>query len=328
MLNDTQTQLNYRQKIKMIRPYQCQYGYAGGWSWIMSSLRCLHRDDGVLFDDFIENSFNWQRDESLKENIIPYKMPWIGFVHCPYNIPESFAEYRSPPQGIFENIEWEKSLPYCRGLFCLSDSHRNWLETRFHIPIVKLIHPTKRPGEPFSLEKFDANKEKKIVQVGVYLRRFFSIYQLPVKRLKKKFLKVNGNWVDELIEAEKKRLNVKVDADSTEVISYLPDYEYDKLLSKNIVFLHLYDSIANNTIVECIARNTPILVNPLESVREYLGESYPYYFETLEEAAWKAENIQLIYETYNYLQDLPIKDKLTSEYFCESFVQSDIYQKL
>ena len=38
------------------------------------------------------------------------------------------------------------------------------------------------------------------------------------------------------------------------------DEEYDKLLSENIIFVELYDSSANNLVIECIARNTPILI--------------------------------------------------------------------
>ena len=38
-------------------------------------------------------------------------------------------------------------------------------------------------------------------------------------------------------------------------------YRYDCLLSENVVTIELFDASANNVIVECIARNTPIVVN-------------------------------------------------------------------
>ena len=111
-------------------------------------------------------------------------------------------------------------------------------------------------------------------------------------------------------------------------ITYLPAPEYDRLLAENIVLIHLYDSSANNTIIECIVRNTPVLVNPLEAIKEYLGADYPFYFNTLEEAAQKAADYDLILKTHRFLVNHPIKEKLTGEYFLKSFVESGNYRKL
>lgn len=57
--------------------------------------------------------------------------------------------------------------------------------------------------------------------------------------------------------------------------------EYDELLTKNIVFIDLFDAASNNTIVECIIRNTPIIVNKVGGVSEYLGNNYPLYFDDI-----------------------------------------------
>ena len=61
---------------------------------------------------------------------------------------------------------------------------------------------------------------------------------------------------------------------------------------------------------------------------EYLGRDYPFYFNSLEEAARKAENMDLVHETHRYLVNHPLKYKLTGDYFRESFVHSAIYQSL
>ena len=67
-------------------------------------------------------------------------------------------------------------------------------------------------------------------------------------------------------------------------MTYLKSYdEYDDLLTKNIVFIELFDASANNTIVECIIRNTPIMVNKIPGVVDYLGENYPLYYHHLNE---------------------------------------------
>jgi hypothetical protein len=75
-------------------------------------------------------------------------------------------------------------------------------------------------------------------------------------------------------------------------------------------------------------RNTPVLVNPLPAVKEYLGESYPFYFTNRAQAARKAEDAGLIEETHRYLQAHPIKKKLTADYFLQSVAESEIYQRV
>jgi hypothetical protein len=119
-----------------------------------------------------------------------------------------------------------------------------------------------------------------------------------------------------------------VNLDSASLVPYLSNPDYDLLLSRNIAFMFLYDSSACNAIVECMVRHTPLLINPLEAVVEYLGEGYPFYFQTLPEAAAKLMNRDLIYRTHEYLQRLPRVRELTGESFLRSFVASRIYRSL
>ena len=58
-------------------------------------------------------------------------------------------------------------------------------------------------------------------------------------------------------------------------------YNYDLLLMQNIVFINLIDASAVNTILECIVRNTPIIVNKIDGIIDYLGEDYPLYYNEL-----------------------------------------------
>jgi glycosyltransferase involved in cell wall biosynthesis len=55
------------------------------------------------------------------------------------------------------------------------------------------------------------------------------------------------------------------------------------MLTHQISFCWLYDSGANNSILESIASGSPVVVNRLPAVEEYLGEDYPLYFENVKE---------------------------------------------
>ena len=104
-----------------------------------------------------------------------------------------------------------------------------------------------------------------------------------------------------------------------ELIEKLEDNDYDKLLSENLVFLKLFDASAVNTIIECIVRNTPVLVNKIPSVIEYLGEEYPFYYETNFEAGRKATDMNAIRDAYYYLKNMD-KSKFRIKYFLEELM--------
>ena len=93
--------------------------------------------------------------------------------------------------------------------------------------------------------------------------------------------------------------------------------EYDNFLDKNIVFIDLIDSAANNTVLECIVRNTPVLLNRTAGAVEYLGREYPLYFDSLDdvERLVSRENIE---RAHMYLKNLD-KSRFTLETYVKNF---------
>ena len=298
--------------------------HRSGWSYAMNALSPLHHEDGVIMADFIEKPFSWEMATLREKGVIPYVTPWAGIIHNPPKMPEWFGSSNTSNRHIFSRKVWKQSLPACRGLFTLSDYHKNYLQPLFDFPIVSLHHPTETPELKFTLEAFHANRAKKIVQVGWWLRKFESMHQLQTSVYKKAILHCGNPWFKHMKLTEK---SFKKDKKVIN-LPWLKNSAYDKLLSENIVFLHLYDSSANNAIIECIVRDTPVLVNPLEPVKEYLGEDYPFYFSSLEEAQVKAEDMRLVEETHQFLKNHPIKQKLTQEHFLKIFAESSIYCNL
>ncbi len=288
-------------------------------------LKPLHRADGIYLDTFIEKSFNWH-----PEGVKPHRQPWVGMIHNPPSVPHWFDHEQSNTM-IFARPEFKASIPHCRGMYVFSDYHKRELEKHFDFPINTLFHPTDIPEEKWSWEKFQHNSNKQIVQIGWWLRKLHSIYLLPTTRYTRVHLRKNDANIDKFMAQEvEHEFNGYFPPEKyagTKVVNYLSNRQYDRLLSENVVFIELYDSSANNTIVECLARHTPLLVNPIPAVVEYLGEDYPLYFNTIEEAAAKADNFDLIRAGYEYLRDNPLQEKLRREYFLESIRQSEIYRQ-
>jgi hypothetical protein len=303
------------------------YGmHRSGWAYVVTQLSRLQNSGAIYLDTFIERTFRWHPSAP---NAI--QRPWIGFIHVPPNVPGWFHGELANSE-IFSSEEWELSQPYCRGLFTLSDYHRLHLEKVIDLPVNSILHPTEFTDRLWSWEAFKSNKCKKLLQVGWWLRKLNAIFEAPPSSYKKILVRVTKEeYVSNLIEHEReihREAGIFNDSmlSTVEVLDYLENKDYDALLSENVVFLDLYDASANNTVIECIARCTPLLVNRLPAVMEYLGEDYPLYYSTYEEAVEKAENYERIRYAHQYLHSLPIRAKLTGDYFIESFINSEIYQ--
>jgi|GEM_PF-1092093 len=318
----------YPRKVNLGNQVGAYYGsHRSGWGFAFASLAGLHNPDGILIDAFIERTFHWH-----PEGIHPHLEPWIGFIHVPPVVPPWFAHEVSN-DSIFSLPEWQESFKFCKGLFTLSLYHKRILQSRLNVPVNNLLHPTEEPGLKWDWNGFLQNAEKKVVQVGFWLRKLYAIHMLEAFNYHKIFLRKKDSNIDHLLEEERRHgefrdmLTPGV-INSVTSIDFLSNEDYDRLLTENIVFLDLYDASANNSIIECIVRNTPVLVNPIEPVVEYLGADYPFYFNDLAEAAIKLQDMDLILKTHLYLQDHPIKKKLTTEFFITSVVESPIYKSL
>jgi hypothetical protein len=114
---------------------------------------------------------------------------------------------------------------------------------------------------------------------------------------------------------------------SVDFIDKLSNDNYDQLLTENIVFINLVDSSAVNTVIECIVRNTPIIVNDHPAVVELLGRNYPLYFknnyqnyfEMNQQVVNLLSNTNNIKKAYQYLTGLN-KSQFNVKNFTTQFV--------
>jgi hypothetical protein len=107
--------------------------------------------------------------------------------------------------------------------------------------------------------------------------------------------------------------------DSVEILLELDNTSYDTLLSKNIVFLQLQDCSAVNTVIECMVRNTVIIVNRHSAIEELLGVAYPGFYNSLVEASLILGNPKVIKACYKHMKNL-VKTDLQIETFMKRFV--------
>lgn len=307
------------------------FHHRSGWTFAVDYLSALNNRAGIYLDTFIERTF--------AASLVPtasHLAKWIGICHVPSTFPEWFSAWqKSQFYDIYSrNIAWQQSIQHCLGLFALSESHAQELRRSTGLPVCTLFHPTEVPTEQWTVEKYLANKSRKIIQIGWWLRKMHAIFQAPFPSFQKILLKIASQpWVDEYFMREedylKKAGQFREDMrESVLVCPYVSNREYDRLLSRNIAFLDLYGSSANNAIIECMARGTPILVNKLPAVMEYLGDNYPLYYSSYEEAAQKSRDIDLLEKANALLKSTDARRKINPITFFDQFCSSSIYQKL
>lgn len=371
--------------------YIDQIDYSGahrsGWQYVYDGIKHLHNDKSpLLLDMYIDRTFHWNHDLNKVIGLVPYKSPWIGFIHHTFD--ETFSSYNCA--ALLKNTSFLQSLQFCQGLIVLSNDLKEKLNNElnrigFNINIHKLFHPTEIPIQQniFTLEKFRQNQFKSVLHIGGWLRNTYAFYNYvipsPIRfkysffknekiTLQKKLIKgkynnnyypeesflanlndtlvqkrdvdnicisgklisnssgsseqIKNNWYRDFFE------DIKLKVNSVECLNeHLDDNMYDELLSQNLVCITLIDASAINTLIECIVRNTPIIINKIPPVVELLGPKYPLYLTSnprdttnlmkdLEKLLNKGSNIR---NAYLYIKKLD-KTKFTIESFVKSFV--------
>ena len=310
----------------------CFGNHRSGWSYVLEHLAPLHNDEGVFFDSFVERNFSWKREPKT------YTQDWVGVLHNPPFTPEWFFGFNSLDK-IITKPEFQKSLETCKGFFTLSTDLAEYVQEQTGILTHPLIHPTEIPNKIFNFKEFLKNEDKKIFLIGYWLRNMLSLFLLPLDAnspyRKMRLLPYSGDGpirtINHFLVKQKEIYGKDIPSaynDNTYDLKRVSNEAYDNLFTNNVMFLDLYASSANNGVIEAIARATPTLVNKLPATLEYFGKDYPLFFESLEEAAEKALDFDLIEKTHYYLLNSQVRRKLDGNYFRKSLEESKIYQGL
>jgi hypothetical protein len=346
--------------------------HRSGWQYTLDNLLAFHNENApLIFDNYIDRTFHWAHDVYKYTGIIPFPRQWCGFIHHTFD--EDYSPFNVP--NLFRNATFLKSLENCSALFTLSADLAVKVRVLLQqygfkdVPVYSFTHPTESSKLIFTMDRFMSNNEKKVVQIGAWLRDNYAIYKLcPHKNTSKNIqgripitkAVLRGKHMNNYFKPDNLKLLLEDDSgelcdytfttgklnktvankyvfgivravheewNSVTIIDTLDNDQYDKLLSENIVFLKLLDASAVNTIIECIVRCTPVLVNRHPAVEEMLGENYPFYYEDAIEAGLKVTDLDAIRKTHRYLVGLN-KKKFTMEYFLQHLESLVTFEKV
>lgn len=320
--------------------------HRSGWPYM---LKALHVFDGtvhtrsvnLVVDTYIDRTFHWAKDVLVASAVLPYIQPWIGFVHHTFDAYHSDCNVTT----LFSQDVFLHSLKTCKALVVFSEYLKSRLQrhlTYVHLPNIKvyaITPPAEFPKLTFSPCRFRSNTFRRVIQIGTWLRDLYAIYELPLDTawgnplcLKKSILigkdmchppllqsltaclnKDPSNYTKGIVQMLSRQLA------SVDVLPYVDPAGYDQLLSQNIVFLFLVDVSSVNTIIECIIRNTPFIVNRHAAIEELVGKDYPGFYTCLSHAAHLLGSITKLLHIHYHLKYRTSKSRYKVDRFLHAF---------
>ena len=285
--------------------------HRSGWPYAYAALRSLHSPSGILLDDFVEQNFCY-RDTPLT-----YDRPWIGIFHHPPN-PPAFSNQREWLWKAFETAVWKRSVKHLRLAIALSRHLADWLQRQLGVPVAVVKLPCQVQRRGWTPEAWMANHDKMLVGVGWYLRNTQVLQQTPalpgMAKLRLLPDKAHIHDWDHRVRRHWERNGQRKRLDEVSTVGYVSSSVYDKLLNENVVVTEVFDASANNAVLDCLVRNTPLIVNRHPAVVEYLGPDYPLYFDEPNEICSLTKNIE---EAHEHLRHCD-KRWLSGNVFAES----------
>ena len=268
--------------IRLCNPIDFGGHHHTGWPWVRTYLRALESDDGLPLDDAVDYSYR-----AGKRVVPPLRdQPWGAIFHQPADFPDWFPGHKTSPTVWMKRAEWLRSAPQLVLAVAMCNPLADWLEERLERPVLRLLHPVAPARESFDLQRFEARP--RAVQLGQHLRNLEAIHQLQPRR--------DVEYVDVRLEGpvpDKRRRAVadhwksvggRVRQPGVSVWPALDDAGYERLLAESVVFGEFLTVAAANVVVECMVRATPLVVNRLPALEDYLGREYPLFYDDIADA--------------------------------------------
>lgn len=231
-----------------------------GWPVVNNYFRQKSSDDGILFHDFVEVMFRYSTKKS------PIHDPWAGIFHSPATVDSSLL---CDKNSVLSTLPYSPNWTFPVKAITLCEEAAEFIKNNWNIECLSLKHPIER-----NFPRWKGSGCKQIVQIGSTLRDSRAIYELEVEKGWEKFhLQNKASW------STKRDELLNIPQGTIKTFQHVSNEIYDSILSTSVIISKYFGVGASNLIVECMIRGTPILINKLPPIVEYLGEDYPFYMD-------------------------------------------------
>jgi glycosyl transferase family 25 len=295
----------------------------------LDNLKNFDYIENVLFIPFLDIFFNdnygfanhnCNQEKKMGNETSQILDKWVGII---YN------------KDFLQNKDFVHSLKNCIGLFCMSEQIKECIIKKFN-PIFfveTILYPMSNEIlKNWNFDDYVNNTKKKIIQISKMSTDFYRIFKADIDKNIKKVKIYNHNIFDktssvinhnELIITNKEFNEVQKDI-------YINDLEYANIFNNNLIFLNIDNHYEINVILDCIKSNCPIIVNRKDFIEEYLGKSYPLYYDDYEDIKILITDNKLK-EANEYLRSLnknnfslnPFKNKIIKTFINNKIINSN-----
>jgi hypothetical protein len=335
-LDSTKPLTNKLIDLKFKKKYN-NYGiHYYGWKMVINQfvnmvIECYNNTNDILlfsnqifFDEWIEKLMIWGNKiekQKILDKINKKKYNIISFIHNPpylkyyennlTNLQKEvfITDELLLNQNLFNELDTSNINNRFIYLYTFSLFHKKYIYDNFpnyKNKIVSLYHPIDTNTEEDKLFDFNLFKfNKKIFHIGWWLRNFKTFTDLNISGNYSKWFLIKNDFKESWDNFVKNNKNHNFN-----IIENLSNNDYENIFKQSCVFIDLEDCVANNTILECIKFNTPIITRRHPSIEEYIGKDYPLFFESHEDLLLlNDENLldDLIYKANIYLSNMDKK---------------------
>lgn len=281
-----------------------------GWGYIINELKksINFSDDGLKIHSFTDCIFWGNKKQDLPSE------EWIGFVHSAVSgQPGRKQQYNI--DNLLTHPSFIKSREKCRALITLTNHTGNYLRRRVNIPIFETHLPKAHKGNFFDMDKYFF--KPKIRHNGFELRDISRFFNEETNLVKEINIGHDHNY--DLVKWELVHHQVKPSTCNVNIsYEFLDNDLYADQLTSTIGFSYYYDCGASQGILEHIMSHTPLVVNRIPPIVEYLGQDYPMYYENI------SHNLDqylldksFVRDTSDYLKQQSQREEFTIEHFCD-----------
>jgi len=306
------------QKFKNIICPNTKKNHYYGWYDVIENVKrdLIDINSDVILDTWLD-SILWKN-----ANKKDYNSKWMGIIHSvehDYYFGNDNDLHNNTIKTLISHPFINKNINDCEGIITLCNHTKKVIENYINIPVYHTYHP--KPKEAFE-NKFDVKKymsNPNIYQSGFHGRNFRKFLDFNTSIRKK--MNVYNWWNEKYVQSELENSNDSIQIENR----FLNDQDYILNLTTSIGFSYYYDVAASNALLEHIVTTTPIIVNKLPAVIEYIGEKYPMFYENIKDMPDKyLLNESFINETHQYLIERSKLDIFTINNFKNdiiSFIQ-------
>lgn len=246
---------------------------------------------------------------------------WFGVMHVPPLCPNWAMEGQNDLSSLYFDKTWNKALKRCKAIICLSEHMAMQIRALYpEINVFSTKHPVSQLTRKFRISDF--LEKKQMVLVGAWLRDYEAFVNTKTKYTKAVlFTKYARNYLKNTYKQYVPSCNTLLS--DIEILEFLEDTEYDKLITTSLVFLGVHETSANNALCECITSNTPFIALRHPAIAEYCGLEYPLLLDSYGDEVTDT----MVVKAHEYLKS---QEKLKKALSLNSFIESvsKIYSKI